>query len=63
MYDPATFETTIPGMFVAGVLCKGMRSGRWLIENSRYHGKAIFDRIEELLASPAEPHIPPSGVM
>ena len=49
VYDPATFESTVPGIFVAGVLCNGMQSGRWLIENSRHHGKAIFDRIEELL--------------
>lgn len=49
VYDPATHESSVPGIFVAGVLCNGMQSGRWLIENSRHHGKAIFDRIEELL--------------
>ena len=43
-----TFESSRPGVFVAGVLCNGMQSGRWLIENSRDHATLIFDRIGSL---------------
>ena len=46
--DVETFESSRAGVFVAGVLCNGMRSGRWLIENSRDHASRIFDRIESM---------------
>ncbi len=46
-----TFESSRPGVFVAGVLCNGMQSGRWLIENSRDHATRIFDRIGALFPS------------
>ncbi len=42
LYDPENFESEVPGLYVAGVLCNGMRTGRWLIENSRSHAEKIF---------------------
>lgn len=35
-FDENTFETNIPGMYLAGVVCGGMDTGRWFIENARY---------------------------
>jgi thioredoxin reductase (NADPH) len=45
-YDPETFETNIPGIYLAGVVCSGMDTGKWFIENSRYHAVNIFNHIE-----------------
>ncbi len=45
-FNPSTFETNRQGIFVAGVVCGGMDTGRWFIENSISHSKDIFDCIE-----------------
>jgi bacillithiol disulfide reductase len=45
-FDHTTFETNRKGIFVAGVVCGGMDTGRWFIENSISHSKEIFDSIE-----------------
>lgn len=44
-YDEETFETNIKGIYLAGVVCGGMETGRWFIENSRYHAENIFKHI------------------
>lgn len=44
-FDENTFETNIPGMYLAGVVCGGMDTGRWFIENARYQAVNIFDDI------------------
>ena len=41
-YNENTFETNIPGIYLAGVVCGGMETGRWFIENARYHAENIF---------------------
>jgi thioredoxin reductase (NADPH) len=46
-FDPNTFETNRKGIFVAGVVCGGMDTGKWFIENSITHAKTIFDCIEK----------------
>ncbi|HEY4336722.1 MAG TPA: YpdA family putative bacillithiol disulfide reductase [Puia sp.] len=40
-YDPATMETNIPGLYLAGVVCGGMNTHVWFIENSRVHAEMI----------------------
>jgi len=45
LHDAETFESDVPGLYLAGVLCNGMRTGRWLIENSRAHAAAILESI------------------
>ncbi|MDX1394286.1 MAG: YpdA family putative bacillithiol disulfide reductase [Gemmatimonadota bacterium] len=40
-HDPATCETNVPGVFVAGVLTAGYDANRVFIENGRHHGEAI----------------------
>ena len=44
-YDPETMETNVPGLFLAGVICGGMETHKWFIENSRDHAKKIVQRI------------------
>lgn len=45
VFDPETFETNVEGIFLAGVVCGGMETGKWFIENSRYHPEKIFNEI------------------
>lgn len=40
-YDPETFETNVPNLFVAGGQVAGKRTGSIFIENGRFHGEAI----------------------
>ncbi len=45
VHDPATLETNVPGIFVAGSVAAGMNNNRIFIENGREHGKIIVDSI------------------
>ena len=44
-YNPDTMETNIEGLFLAGVICGGMETHKWFIENSRIHAPIIMDAI------------------
>lgn len=44
-FNEKTFETNIPGIYLAGVVCGGMDTGKWFIENARYQTVNIFDDI------------------
>ncbi|GAB1348062.1 YpdA family putative bacillithiol disulfide reductase [Ignavibacteriales bacterium] len=48
-YDSTTFQTNIPGIFLAGVVCCGQETRKWFIENSRYHATNIFQYIKGVL--------------
>lgn len=41
-YNPETMETNIPGLYLAGVICGGMNTHVWFIENSRVHAGMII---------------------
>jgi len=41
LFNPATQETTRPGVFVAGTVCGGRATSRWFIENGRHHAQLI----------------------
>ena len=43
-HDPATLETKVPGIFVAGVVVAGYDANKVFIENGRYHGDKIVAR-------------------
>ncbi len=45
-HDPETMETNVPGLFLAGVVCGGMNTHLWFIENSRIHAKQIVAHIK-----------------
>ncbi|GAB3331367.1 YpdA family putative bacillithiol disulfide reductase [Hymenobacter humi] len=45
LFDPATHETTRPGLFVAGTVCGGRATSRWFIENGRHHAQLIAQHI------------------
>jgi thioredoxin reductase (NADPH) len=44
-YDPATMETNIPNLYLAGVVCGGMNTHSWFIENSRVHAEMIVKNV------------------
>lgn len=44
-YDPETMETNIRGLYLAGVVCGGMETHKWFIENSRVHARMIVNSI------------------
>lgn len=46
-YDPDTMETNVTGLYLAGVICGGMETHKWFIENSRIHAQIIAKSILE----------------
>ena len=44
-HDPTTLETSVPGVFIAGVVVAGFDANKVFIENGRYHGEKIVARI------------------
>ena len=55
-HDRATLETSVPGVFIAGVVVAGYDANKVFIENGRYHGDKIVARILGQSA-PAEPKL------
>jgi thioredoxin reductase (NADPH) len=49
-HDSETLETSVPGLFIAGVVVAGFDANKVFIENGRYHGEKIVAR---LLGRPA----------
>jgi len=47
--DPETLESTVAGMYVAGVIVAGSRTNEIFIENGRFHGKQIATDLKEKL--------------
>jgi bacillithiol disulfide reductase len=45
IYDESTFETARRGVYIAGTVCGGYQTGRWFIENGRFHARQIAEHI------------------
>jgi thioredoxin reductase (NADPH) len=50
VFDAETYETNVPGLFVAGAVVAGLQSGKIFIENGRFHGQVVVDNIVKRLA-------------
>lgn len=48
-YNSETMETNIDGVYLAGVICGGMETHKWFIENSRVHAAMIMNSIKNQL--------------
>lgn len=46
-YNPASMETNVPGLYLAGVVCGGMDTHKWFIENSREHARLIVADLQK----------------
>ncbi len=44
-HDAETLETSVPGVFIAGVVTAGFDANKVFIENGRYHGERIVARL------------------
>ncbi|WP_343558516.1 YpdA family putative bacillithiol disulfide reductase [Sphingobacterium sp.] len=44
-HNEQTMETNITGLYLAGVVCGGLNTHLWFIENSRIHAKQIIEHI------------------
>jgi thioredoxin reductase (NADPH) len=53
-HDPATMQTNVPGVFIAGVLAAGYNANKIFIENGRDHGPQI---VRTLLAEQSRAHV------
>lgn len=49
VYHPDTHETNQHDIYLAGVICGGLQTNKWFIENSREHAVKIFNTIKERL--------------
>ncbi len=47
--NPKTLESSVPGIYLAGVIVAGMRTSEIFIENGRFHGQAIAADLREKL--------------
>ena len=45
IYNPDTMETNRKGIYLAGVICGGLETHKWFIENSRVHAELILKNI------------------
>lgn len=45
VYNADTLETQTPGLYLAGVVCGGLKTNKWFIENSREHAPVIIGHI------------------
>ena len=46
-HNPATMESALPGLFIAGVIASGFDANKTFIENGRFHGDLIAARVVE----------------
>ena len=52
--DPATLESNVPGIYLAGVIVAGERTNEIFIENGRFHGQLIAEDLRgKLVAMPS----------
>ena len=52
VHDANTFETSRPGLYLAGTVCGGYQTNRWFIENGRFHARQIARHIAQGRADP-----------
>jgi thioredoxin reductase (NADPH) len=46
VFNEQTYETNLERVYLAGVVCGGMDTSRYFIENSRSHAEAIFNSLD-----------------
>ncbi len=55
-HNPETLETSVPGLYIAGVVVAGFDANKVFIENGRYHGDRIVAHLLGARA-PSEPRL------
>ncbi len=49
VYNEETQETNVKGIYLAGVVCGGLKTNKWFIENSRIHAEVVMHSIQKQL--------------
>jgi thioredoxin reductase (NADPH) len=49
MFNELTMETNVPDLYLAGVVCGGLKTNKWFIENSRVHAEMITQEVKRRL--------------
>ena len=49
-YNDKTMESNVPDLYLAGVVCGGLKTNKWFIENSRVHASMIIRDLKSKLA-------------
>ncbi len=57
-HDPATFETDVPGVYIAGVLAAGNDANKIFIENGKLHGPLIARAVAGAVPQTRTPVLP-----
>lgn len=47
VYDERTMETNVDQLYLAGVICGGLKTNKWFIENSRVHAEMIIQHVKK----------------
>lgn len=47
VYNESTMETNVERLYLAGVICGGLKTNKWFIENSRYHADLIINHLKD----------------
>ena len=50
VYNEDSMESNVEGLYLAGVICGGMETHKWFIENSRIHAKLIANHLEQTIS-------------
>ncbi|HEY5692527.1 MAG TPA: YpdA family putative bacillithiol disulfide reductase [Cyclobacteriaceae bacterium] len=46
VYNDQTMESSVSNLYLAGVVCGGLKTNKWFIENSRVHANMIMEAIK-----------------
>lgn len=49
LYNEETNETNVENVYLAGVICGGLKTNKWFIENSRVHAELIIEDVKRKL--------------
>lgn len=47
VYNQETMETSVKNLYLAGVVCGGLKTNKWFIENSRVHAALIINDLKK----------------
>lgn len=47
VYNEQTMESSVSNLYLAGVVCGGLKTNKWFIENSRVHAHQIINSIKK----------------
>jgi thioredoxin reductase (NADPH) len=50
VHNTETMESNVSNLFLAGVVCGGLKTNKWFIENSRVHAEVIIQQVSGKLA-------------